>query len=79
MPSKAWKNSTRSSTTSVPMSFDTVRKKAWSAKFATRNDARVGAITSRKSLLSSSRVSRAGASRKSSAFRVGGVSMTISS
>ncbi len=79
MPSKAWKKRTRSSTTSVPMTLETVRKKAWRAKLATRNDARVGAITSRNSLLLSRRVSRAGASRKSRAFRVGGVSMTIRS
>ena len=46
---------------------------------ATRKPVRVGAISSRKIRLSSRRVSRRGASRKSSAWRVGGVSTTMRS
>ena len=79
MPSKAWKNATRSSTTSEPITLATVRKKVTSARLATLNDARVGAMTRRNSRLSRSRVRRAGASMKSSACRVGGVSTTIRS
>ena len=46
---------------------------------ATRRYARVGTISKRKIRLSSRRVSRRGASRKSSACRVGGVSTTMRS
>ncbi len=67
MPSNARKNATTSSITSEPTTRATVRRNVWTATLATRRYARVGIISSRNTRLSSSRVSRCGASRKSSA------------
>src|SRR5436305_1642424 len=53
------------------MTFDTLRKKAWRARLATLNDARVGAMTSRNSRLSRRRVSRAEGGHDGGAVRAG--------
>src|SRR5581483_8794291 len=79
MPSNASKNVMTSETTSVPTTRDTVRRNACVAALTARRYARVGMISSRKMRLSRNRVNRFGASRKSSACRVGGVSTTMRS
>ena len=68
-----------SSTTSVPTTRETVRMNAWTAAPATFRYVRVGTMSTRKIGLFSSRSRRAGASRKSSACREGGVSTTMRS
>ncbi len=79
MPSNAWKNATASWTTSVPTTREIVRRNACVATLTALRYARVGIIRIRNTRLSRKRVNRRGASRKSSAFRVGGVSTTMRS
>ncbi len=75
MPSNARKNATTSSIASDPTTRATVRRNVCTATLATFRYARVGIIIMRKMRLSRSRSDRRGASRKSSACRVGGVSI----
>ena len=80
MPSKARKKEMMSSITAVPITRPTWRTNACRAALATPEAApRAGTIRMRNTRLSSSRISRCGASRKSSAWRVGGVSTTMRS
>ncbi len=79
MPSNASKKATASSTTSAPTTRAMVRSTRWVAAPTARRYDDVGMISKRKMRLSSSFVSRRGASRKSRALRVGGVSITIRS
>ena len=79
MPWNAWKNATASWTISAPATFEIVRSRACVATETARRYARVGMSTARNSRFSRNCVSRRGASRRSSALRVGGVSTTTTS
>ena len=71
IPSKAWKKATASCTISAPATLAIVRSRAWVATPTARSDIRVGTSRARKSRFSRNRVSRRGASSRSSALRVG--------
>ena len=79
IPSKAWKKATASWTMSAPATLEMVRSRAWAATPMNRSPTRVGAISAWKTRFSRKWVSRRGASRKSRAFRDGGVSTTTTS
>jgi hypothetical protein len=79
MPSKAWKKASASAMTSAPTTFEIDRMSAWAATFTARTMPRVGDMSRRYRRWSRKCASRCGASRKSSALRVGGVSTTTRS
>ncbi len=79
MPSKAWKNAMASSITSAPTTLATVRRNVCAATLTAFTIPRPGEVTMRKSRWSRNCDSRRGASMKSRALRVGGVSTTTRS
>ncbi len=79
IPSKAWKKATASWTMSAPATLEMVRRRAWAATPMNLSPARVGFISAWKTRFPRKWVSRLGASRKSRALRVGGVSTTTRS
>ncbi len=79
IPSNAWKKATVSCTISAPATLARVRSSACVAMPMARSDIRVGTSNARKRRFSKKRVRRRGASSRSSALRVGGVSTTTTS
>ena len=74
MPAKAWKKATASASTSEPTTSPIARSNGCVAALTTRMPRRAGSISSRNSRWSRKRASTPGASRKSRALRLGGVS-----
>ena len=79
IPAKAWKKAAASASVSVPTTRPIARSTGWLASESTRSPVRVGSMIRRNTLWSRKRASTPGASRKSSAFRLGGVSTTTRS